>query len=492
MISARREFLQFSLGVATLGLIPQRVLSSSPPMLSGAKIKGDIEILRQAYTQMHPGLYRYATPAQVAARFDALERDWSRDQSLPSAYLSLSRFLGSIKCGHTYANFYNQSEAVKKALFAEIPRLPFMFRWIDGQMIITHNQSGNAILSPGTAITRVNGAPVAEILKRLTPLARADGSNDVKRHALLELRGEDEWETFDIFYNLLYPGAKSYALDITTVGGRTGRVNAPSITLEQRRSLKRNVPAARADGSVWDIVYRGNGIAILSMPNWGLYDSKWNWEAYLDTCFTELATRNVRALIVDIRGNEGGLDCGNAIIARMTDKPLMIDATERRVRYRRVSETLKPYLDTWDPSFATLGENASDVGNGFFKLDADAARSIAPKGPRFNGKLIVLTDAQNSSATFQFADIVQSSKLGRVIGNPTGGNKRGINADLFYFLRLPNSGLEADLPLVGTFPKSPQPDTGVNPDINIPISARDIADSRDPVMKRAIIEAQQV
>jgi hypothetical protein len=60
--------------------------------------------------------------------------------------------------------------------------------------------------------------------------------------------------------------------------------------------------------------------------------------------------------------------------------------------------------------------------------------------------------------------LVRRSGLARIYGQPTGGNQRGINGGSFFFVRLPNSGLEADLPLVGVFPKEPKPDAGLLPD----------------------------
>jgi hypothetical protein len=87
--------------------------------------------------------------------------------------------------------------------------------------------------------------------------------------------------------------------------------------------------------------------------------------------------------------------------------------------------------------------------------------------------------ADNSSATFEFALAVRQHKLGTLVGQPTGGNQRGINGGAFYFLRLPNSGIEVDLPLIGYFAPTVLPDAGLEPDVLVRVSAADIASGRD-------------
>ena len=168
--------------------------------------------------------------------------------------------------------------------------------------------------------------------------------------------------------------------------------------------------------------------------------------------------------------------------------PLARANYERRVKYRKTPADLDAYLDTWDPSFKDWGNDAQPLGNGLYRLiekDGASRAPIMPKGPRFRGKPIVLVDATNSSATFQFANTVQANQLGVLVGSPTGGNLRGINGGAFFFLRLPASGIEADLPVIGSFPAKPQPDEGLVPDIMVSDSVEDIASGRDAVLERA-------
>ncbi|MFT3727742.1 MAG: S41 family peptidase [Terricaulis sp.] len=469
-------------GAAACGLAPAAWASSA---LRGADLRGDVAILRNAYETLHPGLYRYNTPRQMAHRFDALAQAWSRDQTRSAAYLSLSRFLAAIRCGHTYANFYNQKSAVKQELFDRLPLLPFQFAWLDGRMIVLRNQSSDARLAPGTEIVSIDGRSSASILHALMPFARADGSNDSKRRALLEVRGYDAYETFDIFYGLLFRPRPAFHLRARHAGGQVSTFDVAAIDLPSRRAAMR--ADENSDAPNWTVTYPSAQTALLTMPSWALYDSHWDWRGFLDASFGAFAARGVTKLIVDVRGNEGGLDCGNEILARCIDAPLSLETSERRVRYRQTPARLNAYLDTWDNSFRDWGDDAQPIGDGWYRLRSDDGDgAIAPKGPRFSGELVVLIDAENSSATFQFAQLVQQNRLGKLIGEPTGGNQRGINGGAFFFVRLPASNLEADLPLIGRFAPTPKPDAGLTPDIAVAPTAGDIAAGADRVLQAAL------
>ena len=469
-------------GAAALG-----AAAVSLPTLSANDWAGDIAILRKAYSAIHPGLYRYATPGEVAARFDALEAAFAKGLDLRSAYLSLSRFLATVKCGHTYANFYNQSDKVAAALFGGRNKVPFEFRWLASKMVVTENRSREPRLQAGTEVLAIDGRPAAAILSELMAFARADGGNDAKRRALMEVRGIDAYETFDVFYGLLYPGNGMFRLNVR-LPGQSGEsvLEVPALDLAERRSTQRK--AAAKDAAKWTLSFPAERTALLTMPDWVMYNTKWDWIGFLDATFAEMKDRRATGLIVDLRDNEGGNDCGDEIIARLIDRDLPLEAYERRVRYRRTPADIDAALDTWDPSFKTLGEKAEDIGGGFYRLpvNPETQNLIRPKGPRFTGTVVVLTGAQNSSATFQFASTIKANRLAQLVGEATGGNQRGINGGAYFFLRLPASGLEADLPLIGYFPRQPKPDAGVEPDVVVAPSLADIAARRDPALAAAM------
>jgi hypothetical protein len=489
---------------------PAPATASQQTTLNSADLQSDLAVLRQAYQSMHPGLYRYNTKSQMDASFEALKAELNHDQSLEDAYLAFSKFAAKIKCGHTYANFFNQPKSVQRELFQGQNRVPFYFEWLDAQMIVTQDFTPNHQLQRGTKVLAINGTPTGAILARLLTIARADGSNDAKRVASLSVSGDSVYETFDVFFPMFFhqdaAKLKLLVLDPGTSKART--IETEALTYQQRIAPIKSREEGRKGGDQveFDWKYTPEGWAYLEMPTWALYDSKWDWITWLNAHLDELAEKNPPVFIIDLRGNEGGNDVGNVIISRLVARDLHISALRRLVRYRTAPQDLVPYLDTWDPSFRDWGTAAVDLPQPwpaappvpYFKLvrydDDPGGDVIKPLGKHYAGKVFVLVDSNNSSATFQFAPVIQENKLGLLVGQPTGGNQRGINGGAFFFLRLPKSQIEMDLPLIGTFPLTQKPDAGLTPDIPVTTTIADISGSLDPDMaavRNAIASAPQ-
>lgn len=475
----RRHFLGCSLAVSAVG-------GNGTAATANPAAATDIALVREILTALHPGLYRYSSPAEIDAGLTRLELQWTAQPDLATRYLNLSRFLATIKCGHSYANFYNQSDTVKAQLFGGETRLPFAFKWIGGDMVVLQDQSGAALLPRGTAVKAINGVPAGDILARLLPYARADGNNDDKRRALLSITGADEFETFDIFYGLLYgaPKGNEHRIRIRTPGSkRDSSLILPALTLDQRRAFIKRADN-RSDTPSWDWTIRADGIAVLQMDSWGLFNSKWDWKSWLSDRLGSL--QGAKGLIVDIRENEGGLDCGDLILSRLAPKDIVIPATRQLVRYRKTPEHLDRHLDTWDKGFRDWGDNAVRFDDRFYRLKRGAGGVIPAETPRIDLPVAVLTSAQNSSATFRFASLCKSTGLATLVGGATGGNQRGINGGAFFFARLPESGIEFDVPLIGYFPDRDMPDAGIVPDVLVKIYAKGIAAGSDAQMDAAV------
>jgi hypothetical protein len=497
------SLLTFSL---LISLLPSPAWTQNPTLsldantvLPTQRLQADVALLRKALEELHPGLYRYRTRQEMDAAFDTLAQGFNQDQTLASVFLRLSRFTASIRCGHTWPSFFNQSKSTSSALFVDAPRLPFFWIWTgDGRMIVTRDFSDAKALPRGTEIVSINHIPSRTLLAKLLPLARADGTNDAKRVAQMNVQGVDTYEAADIYLPLLVADWNTaFYLQVKLPGAKTSkRITVAGVSSAARMEEAKGLyPDMSGPGPLFEARTLTDRAVLLRMPDWAVFNSKWDWKSWLNETLDHAAANNAPALIVDLRGNEGGLDeVGDVLLSHLRgNKPIPALGYARLVRYRSISTELRPYLSTWDKSIVDWGERVSPAAvrwptappiDYFRRVDDDAAGSTAPEvHSKFLGRVFVLIDASNSSATFNFSRAVQQEHLGLLVGEPTGGSLRGINGGAFVFLKLPGSGIEVDLPLVGTFPTTPQPGRGLLPDVAVHPSRNDILTDRDPVME---------
>jgi len=299
------------------------------------------------------------------------------------------------------------------------------------------------------------------------------------------VQGYGRYEAFDVYFPLAFPRDEGspFVLEVrTSPGAKVRSLQVPALAWDKRVATE---GTPRDDTNPWSYAEVAPGVGLLSMPTWALYNSKFAWEPYLDQLFSRLDAKGNGDLIIDLRANEGGSSVGDRILAHLTTSGLPAEPIVRKTRYRKVPDDLRPMLETWDRTFYDWGDSAVDVGYGFYRLtkyDNDAEGSVVRAlSPRYSGRVWVLIGAVNSSATFEFAAAVRRHRLGTLVGQATGGNQRGITGGAFFFLRLPQSHIETDVPLIGQFPISagPLPDAGIEPDIYVQPRLEDIAAGQD-------------
>lgn len=450
-------------------------------------LKGDVAILKQAFTSLHPALYRYRSEKDIEEAFETLEEAFSEEQNLRTAYLALSRFTAEIQCGHTYANFFNQSKEVREALFDRENKLPFTFVFIRGRMFVTNSAAGDQ-LKRGDEIVAINGAPIRDIQRALLEHTKGDGKRPDARLYDLQVTGNGRYEAFDIYFPLLFPPVFG-RYDLTLASGRKLFVGA--VTAERRQWRLRTVGADVSDNpdDVWKLDIYDDKTAVLKAGSFVTWKMELDWQAFIKDAFQKIKAEGVQGLVLDLRGNSGGdPKVPAALMAEIATVDFEAPAQQEVLLTQTVPDDLRPYLGTWDKSFYDWRDKTTPLGDGRFVLTSeDRTNTSVPANPdAYTGKVVMLLDRAASSATFTMAKMLQETGRATLVGETTGGNQRGITGGAIFFLNLPGSGLEVDLPIIGYYPEGEQPDAGIEPDVFVTITKSDIRNDTDGMLEKAL------
>jgi hypothetical protein len=442
--------------------------STSATQLTPDQAKQDVRILKRALIALHPALNKYRTPAEMDAAFATFEARGNAARTPTAMYLAASELAAAIRCGHTWTNVLNQQGAVKAALLNADDKLPMTMTLVENRWLVL--ASADAAVEAGDEVLAINGVAAAEMVSQLMPYLRADGSSDGKR--LVQLNHDRfDFSQMDVLWPLVAPPVEGkYSVSLRRSKVMNLNVAVKAVTLPAREANIASQGMKPLDRS-WTFRIVDN-VGYLTMPSFSFWNSKFDWNKFIDDTFAELNAKRVPNLVIDIRANEGGDGAiGGKVLSYLLDKPFTFVSDQSTSNYERAPYNLAKYLDTWDYSFFDrTGQvekitEGTAVGKFRFKPNAKGDITITPAATRYAGKAYLLVSAENSSATFQFALLAKRSGAATLVGQQTGGNQRGLNGGQLAWVTAPNSGVSIDIPLLAATYEATTPDASVTPDV---------------------------
>ena len=378
--------------------------------LNPSQMQQEISIIRSAWQSLHPGLYRFISPPEMSRIFNAAQNAAALPLSKRSYFVLLSQLATAIRCGHTYPNPWNQPRTVRQAVFSDRV-LPFLFKVIEGRLIITHNLSSDPTIRPGDEITRINCIPAAAIRDSLLTVSRADGRHGLaKKLDNISISPQDidttNFAFFDIYFPLFFRGnfsVEGYQVEIKSYQKIARTVYVPTLSKIQRQQayIARfgEIPLHEKN---WSFRFLGTHTALLRLGDFETWEWKRDYKEYLDSIFQAIRQSPATRLIIDIRGNEGGDDdARNLVLSYILKKPFGCEDVMRRLyKFLSIPDTLKPYLTTWNKTFLRP-KKATDfiqTTDGYYETrDTTHAPCIPfePKPGGFKGQVFLLTDSRN-------------------------------------------------------------------------------------------------
>ncbi len=465
-----------SAALSVLLLLTPVFASASPTPLTAQQASRELRILKQALTDLHPGLYRYQTQAELEAEFARAEAEVAQGSDALRMHLLATRLAASVRCGHTWTNPLNQSQALQEAL-GLLPALPLRVRLLEGRLLVI--ASADPLVFANDEVLAIDGASPRALAVEFMPYLRADGSSDGKR--LSQIDSTVNGGAMDRLLPLLHPPRDGrYALRLRNPAGQVREVAVAAMQAgERERAL--TARGQLPESEEWRLDIDGD-TATLTLPTFAFWRSEFDWRGFLQRSFDTLETRGIPHLILDLRQNEGGDSAiGDALLSHLISKPHRVPANRVESAYERAPYELARFLDTWDYGFFDrTGKVRRGEGRNWVLRDQPTDKTIAPAAKPYRGRVAALTGPRMSSAGYLIARDLRASAAATLIGRPTGGNLRGLNGGELAWITLPHSGVAVDIPLIASFPTSPQPDRGVLPDIAVRTRVEDAIAKTDP------------
>jgi C-terminal processing protease CtpA/Prc len=450
-----------------VSIVSTHAATASDGVLTPEGAKQDVRVLKRALIELHPALTKYRTQGEIDAAFLRFETQGGAARSSSAMYLAATELAAFIRCGHTWTNVLNQSGGSKNALLQAANKLPFTIALIENRWLVLGSVVSG--IKAGDEVLAVNGIAAAEMVKTMMPYLRADGSSDGKRLRQLS-HDRADYSQMDIVWPLLSPPVSGqYEIQLRH-RSTVKQINVKAVTLEARKSGLSKQGFTDPD-ETWRFRIDGN-VAYMTLPTFSFWNSKFDWNVFIDVAFAEVKAKKVGYLVIDIRDNEGGDGAiGGKILTHLVKQPLQFVSDQAITMYERVPYNLVRYLDTWDYSFFDRTGQVERVSAGTAKGKyqvkdrSGIVQTIEPVAAPYTGKVFLLVSAENSSATFQMAQLTKMSGAATLIGQTTGGNQRGLNGGQLTWVTMPNSGVAVDIPLLAGRYTESTPDASVVPDI---------------------------
>jgi len=347
-----------------------------------------------------------------------------------------------VMCGHTRTYL---SEPSQTHLKAHGQCLPLEIKIIDNQLYAYKDFTPNNSIPRGSTILSIDNHESKQIITRLRESLPADGNNVTYKDYRANLK-------FSRLYTILFGGALQFELTIQEPGIHEPRtVTVQAMPPDQADQINdQRYPSDPEPERLTTAFSEDNRYAILTIRDFCYYDDPDIFRIPIAEFFAKLKQAGTPALILDVRGNDGGDPYSSSSIANhVINKPVQYFAS----------------------------------GTPFYN---DLVVPIPVPQIVFTGELFVLTDGWCFSSTGHLCALLRCHHRGVFVGEETGGSTACNDASKMFELK--HTGLRLNLPrrtfavAATCLPLA----GGIPPDHHVQPTIEDLIAGRDVVLEKAI------
>ena len=280
-----------------------------------AELQADLKLMQTILEESYPGFYRYTPKERFAVLFDSIGQTLNRPMTQQEFYVAATPVIAALKDGHIK---YMPHVRPHWQYYYNLDKLfPLELYFTERQAYLVHNNAGTGDIPLGAEIVAINNQPVSELIQKLLPLVFfADGNSQAIKYQSLD-------KFFPFYYGTYVGASATYTIAYRQKNDPTVKTaNIPAITLatiQQREKEKENQKLKQLPIR---LEYKDHSTALLTIDRFEIYKSEMDVKKFFRDAFWQINAKNIQHLIIDVRGNEGGVDRWGALLySYLTDKP---------------------------------------------------------------------------------------------------------------------------------------------------------------------------
>jgi hypothetical protein len=436
----------------------------------------DFDLLTLALEQAHGRLNRFFPFNEYKKEVDNIKRQLETPKTELEFYNLICPIFSSIKCGHTRISL---SENTIKSLDNQKIFIPVQLKFINGKAFVL-NSINEEKLEKGVEVLSINNRKMDEIISGIFAKIISDGGIVSAKYKKLD-------ERFHEFYYYYIEQADKYTIQYTSnKKGHPETSTLDAITnIDWRNNF--NIYYNQSDELLKLTIPDNSDIAVLTIRKFvsqeinSIYGSLTN---FLDSAFLEIKNREIKHLIIDLRGNGGG-DIAHELYAYVVDKPVKYckKINTPNTRYSFLEYTDKGvFFNAIHPDLWKKSRNSE----GLYELPGSDNMLVYPNNLVFRDSIYILTDGNTFSAASSFSAILDDLDRATFFGEETGGCIYGSNAYDYINLTLLNTQIKVTIPIrngLNNISEKNNLNRGVIPDFEIHNTIFDILNNKDSEME---------
>ena len=333
------------------------------------ELRDDFIQFRKILEEQHCCLYEYTNKQVFDSLFDVQYNLITKPISPTEFYKLLTPVTAKIGCGHTAVwmpgGFW---DCGKDKLF------PLKIRLIEDRIVVEGSYNDSLEIEKGSIIDEINGVPVHDIIAEMRENYSADAMNINFINSQIERR-------FPLIYARRFGFKDQFQIQFTLPGkNRTESKHLSPVTVTAVRSVvfsNFNHPPLRME------LTRGKAV-VLKIPTFIYYDRIDYFTHFIDSCFAVIKNKDVKNLILDLRGNDGG----------------------------------DPFCSA--PLFSYLQKEPSPYFAEPYGKYSDLAKPLPLPENRFTGNLFTIIDGRCFSTNGHFCALLKHHNIGKFVGTESG------------------------------------------------------------------------